>query len=641
MSFLLKDKIHSSVADSIFDEIISRRANYYFYIGRVINWTDESSPPTPSVSKEYEKDTRRRIINLKKINSSDVSLVIPRKNWSTGRAYDQFQDYDSSNTSATGATTLKTSDFYVLTSNFQVYKCISNNGGVNSTEEPTSTDLNVFSTSDGYKWKFMYGIPLATRNRFLSSTHMPVTKSVLNPFYNNGEIERVTIVDRGSGYLGNAGVSLAVLAPTHTGANAVANIFPILNQSGSFEKVLVRDGGNNYANAVIQIVDPTNSGSNLFPNVTLGNVNSTIQPLFKGSTANLQPLIANGIIQSVVVVDPGQGYTSNIQTTITVTGDGANAGLVPFVNTAGEVEDVVIVNRGEGYTSATLTVTGTQGSGANLTVDLSTGDLDTSQSTVELAAKDGAIENFIIVRSGDSYTPNDVTVTVRGDGQGFEGTVGVSNNSISNITITNPGLGFTFANVTISGNVGANAQVIPIFSPPGGHGFDAPSELFADTLAFFSTINEEKIHSVTVNNDFRQFGIIKDIKRYQNTLTYQNTLATPTFLANFTSSVSTYQNDQVLTLKDGANLDSNVQYVIVEAVGGSANQLLLTGLNNHRLTTGNILQVGDTGSNTITVSAQVLPDINKFSGDLLFIDNRTKVSQSADQVVTIKTTLQL
>ena len=35
------------------------------------------------------------------------------------------------------------------------------------------------------------------------------------------------------------------------------------------------------------------------------------------------------------------------------------------------------------------------------------------------------------------------------------------------------------------------------------------------------------------------------------------------------------------------------------------------------------------------------PDINKFSGDMLYIDNRTAVSYSAQQLVTLRTVIKL
>ena len=214
MSFLLKDVIHKTIADSIFNEIFSGRSNYYFYTGKIEKYPNEAIPPAPDNTQFGSTDTRNKIINVKKLTTNDLSFVVARKNWATGTIYDEFNgNYSVSNPAASGATSLKSSDFYVLTSNFQVYKCISNNRGGQSTVEPTSTDLAPFELADGYKWKFMYTIPLSLRTRFLTDDFMPVQKDILNPYYNNGEIDNVIINNKGQNYDGNAVVSLSFASP--------------------------------------------------------------------------------------------------------------------------------------------------------------------------------------------------------------------------------------------------------------------------------------------------------------------------------------------------------------------------------------------------------------------------------------------
>ena len=57
--------------------------------------------------------------------------------------------------------------------NFNVYKCLDNNGGAASTVEPTGTSTSILSTGDGYKWKYMYTLSAST-NKFLSTDFMAV-----------------------------------------------------------------------------------------------------------------------------------------------------------------------------------------------------------------------------------------------------------------------------------------------------------------------------------------------------------------------------------------------------------------------------------------------------------------------------------
>ena len=626
MSFVTKDIIHTTLVDAVYEEVLTRRSNYYYYIGRVLPWPTPSSPPTPLSSQTYEEETRNKIIAVKKIQSTDLSYVVPRRNWTSGTVYDMFDgDYSSDYTSDSGATSLKTATFYVLTDDFNVYKCLFNFNGAQSTTKPTGTDPTPITTADGYVWKYMYTIPLSSRNRFLTEDYMPVTKSVLNAYYSNGEISSIVIDNRGSGYLGNANVSLVVNGEFGSGAgNSIANLTPVINAAGQFVDVIIRDAGNNYVSANISIVDVGGTGTGFYNTL---------------STANLVPVLYNTQLDRVLIVDPGVDYTSNIQTQLVLTGDGANASLLPFINSAGELEEVIIENRGSGYTYLDIEVVG-DGTSANCFAELSTGDLNTVQSTVELSAIAGGIYAFRVNDPGDGYSNANITIT--GDGSGFAGTVVVSNsNTISHIVVTNPGSGYTYANVQISGPTGSgNANITAIFPPLGGHGSDAVRELFADTLIFYSTINNERIHGVDVNNDYRQFGLIKDIKQYSNSRAFANVTGTPCFLVTTNtvtlSTGNTLARDAVLNLVS----DTERQFEVVEVVAGNT-QILLTSLDNYQLAATDVLNDPVTDTNFTIQTIDRYPSINKFTGDLLFIDNRTSVSYSDQQLVTLRTVIKL
>ena len=76
MSFLLKDTIHRSLVDSVYNEFLSRRANYYYFIGNIIEWASPQVPETPEVTQNYEYNTRNGILSVKKINLRDMTLKL-------------------------------------------------------------------------------------------------------------------------------------------------------------------------------------------------------------------------------------------------------------------------------------------------------------------------------------------------------------------------------------------------------------------------------------------------------------------------------------------------------------------------------------------------------------------------------------
>ena len=107
---------------------------------------------------------------VKKIGAADTVLLTKRYDWVTGTVYDQYDDsYSSTYQSNSGATNLADANFYVVTDDFNVYKCLDNNNNGTSTVEPTATGTETFELSDGYVWKFMYQIGAADRTKFLSS----------------------------------------------------------------------------------------------------------------------------------------------------------------------------------------------------------------------------------------------------------------------------------------------------------------------------------------------------------------------------------------------------------------------------------------------------------------------------------------
>ena len=149
MTAVITSSFHTNVANSVYEEIQSRSAIYHYFVGQVLAWSDENDPPVPNGSYVYENSVRNSIVQTKQIQINDVIHVLPRINWEAQTVYDMYDDtYTLDNTSATGATSLAEAVFYVLTEDFNIYKCIFNNNGGASTVQPTGTSANYIETGD-------------------------------------------------------------------------------------------------------------------------------------------------------------------------------------------------------------------------------------------------------------------------------------------------------------------------------------------------------------------------------------------------------------------------------------------------------------------------------------------------------------
>ena len=239
----------------------------YMFIGRPLSWADDSNPPTPVDSLNDEYDAYANMTALKKVSATDVSHAIIRRDWTSGTVYDEYRhNYTSSNTATSGASTLWASTFYVVTSDYNVYKVISNNNGANSTVMPTGTSTNILTTADGYKWKFMYSISASDVIKFVTSDFIPV-KTIGAKAGIDGEV----------GGLGTAA------SDDNSAQWDVENAAV----DGTIEHARVTAGGSNY-------------GSNGTYNVAVSG---------DGASGQLQVTVASGAITAVTVNAVGSGYS--------------------------------------------------------------------------------------------------------------------------------------------------------------------------------------------------------------------------------------------------------------------------------------------------------------------------------------------
>jgi hypothetical protein len=663
--------MHNAIADSIYSSIISKSSKYYYFLGKTVPYTlvnGVEQVETPDSTYKYELSTRRDIISLKQITNNDVSFVVPRIDWTLDTIYDHYDDsYTEDNPAQSGATSINDAKFYVLTSTYNLYMCLDNNYDSPSTVMPTGYDVLPFTTSDGYKWKYMMNIPLALRAKFLTGFYMPITNAINNIFYNNGAIDTITIDTAGTGYPSNTTAAITVTSPevsngsfvvgqtyiitnlgtatslqakwntaagTSSVTYAVGSIFTAATNGSNLTGAKVKGNGavlKPYVSTVdgsIASVKITNSGTG-YPSGTTLTVTGIGTGKFTGNaTALLTPSIVNGVISHVVITDPGKDYNNNA-TNLTIQSDtGIDAHLSAIIE-SGQIVDVIIDNPGSGYKDAKITAIGTGGSGAKLTAIVTGGQLDTIQANVELLTVDGAIDYIKVVDGGYGYSS--VTVNISGDGTGATATANITNGIVTSIDTVTRGLGYTYANVTLTPNGGINSTpptARAIISPKYGHGKNALSELFASTLMLYSTITQDNSTGFTLNNDYRQFGIIKNPTQYDSTQLFYDKLGIACYSADVTISNGVVVEDMILTDSNGKD------YVVISK---SSTSLLLQPKDNSTLLTGTTLTNGNISVFVSFINYE--PTVDKYSGDLLYIDNRSAFYQTSDQTVTLQTIL--
>lgn len=434
-----------------------------------------------------------------------------------------------------------------------------------------------------------------------------------------GYLLGVTITNRGTGYK-TAAVSIAVPV---SGVRAVASIeiyygygystAPIAVCSPPFTATASWSAGLGVSNNNII------SQSGRFYRVTSSTSGQTL-----GTTApsHLTGSVTNGTATLLFI-----GRTALVSTSLELT----KAKLVPIIDN-GQIVSAIVSDPGVGYTTATITAYSATGEGAVVVPNLSYGDLNTRQANIELLAMPGTIDVIPMLSSGSGYSYANIAIS--GDGTGCTATAVIELGRIVKINVVNPGSGYTKASVIITGNTNATqAYARPIISPPSGHGKNAVRELLAKSISMTTTIAKDVNQGFIVNNDYRQLGILKNPTGYGSTRRLTSFSASPCYNIVGDFVLANIETDMILTDANG------FKYRVVakpETSNGTV-PLLIQSIDNTVPIAGQLMFYGTLGQATLTTVTP--PTVNKYSGDVMFIDNRSSFQPTDEQTVSIKTAI--
>jgi hypothetical protein len=234
---LITYRLRAMNAKAFYDAVANVAVRMYVFIARCIPWTNESSPPTPIDSVQNEQfDFYRDMIAMKRIQTSDIIFAAPRYNWENNTLYTQYTDTDGG---------LASKQFYIITTDSNVYKCIDNNYGANSTVKPTGTSTSITTTSDGYRWKYMFTISTPDMNKFASTNYIPVKTLTANDGSSQWNVQQAAA---------NGAIHHIVVANNGVGYYLLTNSFSSIVSGKSFILGAYASGANNiYANSSLYI----------------------------------------------------------------------------------------------------------------------------------------------------------------------------------------------------------------------------------------------------------------------------------------------------------------------------------------------------------------------------------------------------
>lgn len=703
MATLIPAVTSHEIARSIYRDIITGRDYFYVFGGQAF-----ATPGTSEDTRSFLADVHKNILMVKQVTPgpNDVVYLIRRINWTSNTVYVEYEDNVD----------LSCEDFYVMTEDYNIYKCLNNNNGALSTVKPTITDAAASATAsytDGYIWKFMYQVPVLDRIKFLTSEYIPVrnVSDGVN-FDVNGVISSVNIDAAGEGYtdpyLVIQGDGVYPLTITFNAATAVIDaddtIYALAHTFETGDAVLYNTGGGtaisgltnnttyyiikydaNYIQLATSLANAT-AGTQISIAAGVGTLH-TITAI--GNTANIS-IDGNGAIASINITNSKRGYThakalmydkdvkpydwvdgvvgadvftGTITTSTTskiVTGSGTvftdelGSGLLtPILWTlVDETNRIIGTVSTDNVTSDTQleldavpefaisnkSFTAFRGGGFQGTVILTPETSNETNQDIVFEAVHGAIYKVDIVDGGTGYTLPSISVV--GDGEDANISVTVdSSGTITGVTINDPGQNYNYARLDITGANTSPAELFAHVGPQGGHGSNIAKELYASSLCIMTSLDTSNT-DLFEGNDYRQLGLIKNIKHYNDTQDvdigyFTSTTGTAAFVVTVPQSeYDEYNADDEIETSNGGI------YKVVTKRYDITNDVYLVYLlyieGNETFTTSSTLTNNTTTTGSLTCTEVVNPEFDKNTGTIMYVNTLSPISRGDQQVETVK-----
>jgi hypothetical protein len=312
-------------------------------------------------------------------------------------------------------------------------------------------------------------------------------------------------------------------------------------------------------------------------------------------------------------------------------------------------------------------------------------------------AVDGSIKIVTVTNRGVSIGPVGGTeyrnVPIKGDGSGAECTIITTNDQqVDTIVVSKQGSGYTFGSVDLEAGSVPTGSTRPLFDviipPQGGHGSNIYRELGAYNVLLYSRIeNDNENPDFITGNDIARVGVVCNPQQYNSTSILSADKASALGALRLTGtgySSATFTADSYVTQTIATGSTAVARVINYDQTTGVLKywqDRTLAGFNtvgagvtdpqygfnrnaftaspstggNVEVTpsSGSTLQIdtGFTGLSTVLNNRTYYlgqsftegianPEVKKYSGNIIFVDNRPAITRSTNQKEDIKIVLQ-
>lgn len=515
------------IASSYENAISGASSNTYLGVGRPITW-DNSIPPQPIDTTNSTNEIFRTLVALKKINSSDINLVIPRVDWLTGTKYKEYTEdlelFTYESTTAITGTANASAGSVVLSGNSSLFTSNVSVGdklvirGTGGETAPLAIKEVVYvknNVSLNVNSAFTYAY---TDNVVYKQTNS--TTQYINKFYVRNTLDQV-------------------FKCLYNNNNASSTTMPEINIDGNSPEspyILTADG---YKWKYMYTI-PSGLKEKFFTSEWMPVIAETL----------ISEAAVNGRLSVFKINSGGSGYKA-----------GGSAASATIINVVGD------------------------GSGANLTATVSS----------------GVITGINIINAGVNYTK-------------------------AALTFTDP----TKLPSTSSANITA------IIEPQNGHGYDPAYELGASNLMVSVDLAGTESSTIPTTNasdifDYRQISIIRNPKSNTGSfISGSNYKATS--IITVVPTTNNFRLDE--TVYQGDTLSTSTYSATVVNWDSSRNEIWVNNQAGTFSPSGSIR--GTVQTSALTALSIAEPELELFTGEVLYIENREPILRNPAQTEQVK-----
>lgn len=591
--------------------ILTVGSNTYVGIGRPLYWGDSASSETADevgdveLSADYLNTARRNMIAIKKIAPSDIALVVGRNDWKSGTVYEQYNDH---------------LDLFSHIKRSTVgFSFANSNTTITGTANTSPASSIVFGANTLFVNFLTVGDVISINNQ---------TRSVVTITNNQHLVVNTEFT------FGGVGNNIVY----------VANNRVVKNTSGVFS-------GNVDVGSIVSLGKDTKEVIELRNQYT-AVVNSKFEYSHVGNTALIKltdryPLFAN----NYYVRNSRDQVFKCLYTPIDNNNTPIPSTIEPTIDIDGQLPEEAYIETGDLYKWKYLY---TIPYGLKLKFFTNKWMPVISENSVVEASQDGRIDIIDVKNGGSGYylaggqSGNNSSlpiVTITGDGTGATATAQVESGIITELNILNGGANYTKATVTINDPdqlaTGTDAEFDVVISPPGGHGSDPAKELGCFTFMISAEIEGTEGGKFPISGsayggdfDFRQIQLIRDPLHSNGVFASGDSYITSYQFDVSDPGASNYINDEIVYV--GASLASANLKATVASFDVSLNRLYLIDFDGDFSSVVGSEIKGNSSAAAGAILGITEPEVDLFSGDTLYIENRLPVVRNLNQTEQIR-----